>query len=552
MALEEAFSADYVIQDDARQHVFWMQRFLDPELFPNDIAADFFQSIAPWGYTTFYKLFATVGIDPIFLSKILPLGLGVAIAGYFFGISMQILPVPAAGFIATMLFEQNIWKADNIISATPRAFGRCLLIVFLYYLLRYTSQRLEKTTLGASYRPAFACLVTLAIIGQFYPHYALIGAGLIGLQLFRWQKGSLRLAQKPQDYWFGGIGLTVAVLVMLPYALKISNFGPTISVAQARLLPEFWDEGRLNFFHENLWHFYMGGTRSGLFPESLLTPTTLGFGILLPFLLIFSRTFPLAKHLSANIALLPQMLLTSTGLFLAAHAVLFKLHRPSAYTSYTVKIAIALAAGIAIALLLDNILRWARQPSLPRQSLALAAVGIFGAATVLFPATWGDFPKTNYIVGRYPSLYEFLAEQPKDSLVASLSAEANNLPTFAQRSVLVSWELSFPYQVGYDAIMRPRVMDLIRAQYSQDLDKVRNFINEYGVDFLLVDAAAFTSDYLRENSWFKQWKTLAQEIGQTLEAGTTPALAPLLERCRIVESKDVFLLASECIVTHRD
>lgn len=114
--------------------------------------------------------------------------------------------------------------------------------------------------------------------------------------------------------------------------------------------------------------------------------------------------------------------------------------------------------------MLDSILRWAKQPSLPRQSLALAAVGIFGAATVLFPTTWGDFPKTNYIVGYHPSLYEFLAEQPKDILVASLSDEANNLPTFAQRSILVSWEHSFPYQVGYDEIIRPRVMDLIRAQ----------------------------------------------------------------------------------------
>jgi hypothetical protein len=466
---------------------------------------------------------------------------------------MQILPVPAAGFIATVLFEQNIWKSDNVISATPRAFGRCLLIVFLYYFVRYTSQRLEKTALGASYRPALACLAVLVFIGQFYPQYGLICAGLFGLQLFRWQKGSLRLSKNPRDYWFCGIGLAVAVLVMLPYALKISDFGPTIAAAQARLSPEFGDEGRFKFFHEDLWYFYMGGSRSGLFAESLLTPTTLGLGLLLPFLAIFSRRFPLAKHLSANIVLLPQLLLTSVGLFVAAHALLFKLHRPSVYTSYTFKIAIALAAGIAIALLLDNILRWAKQPgklSLPRQSLALASVGIFGAATVLFPATWGNFPKTNYIFGRHPSLYEFLAEQPKDILIASLSEEADNLPTFARRSVLVSWEHSFPYQVGYYEIIRQRTIDLIRAQYSQDLDEVRNFINEYGVDFLLFDSGAFTSDYFSENDWFQQWEALAQETRQTLDAGTTPALAPLLERCAVVKSEDIFLLVSECIVTH--
>ncbi|MEB3885120.1 hypothetical protein [Lyngbya sp. CCY1209] len=47
LAIAEAFSQDYVIQDDARQHVFWMRRFLDPDLFPNDAIADYFQSVAP-------------------------------------------------------------------------------------------------------------------------------------------------------------------------------------------------------------------------------------------------------------------------------------------------------------------------------------------------------------------------------------------------------------------------------------------------------------------------------------------------------------------------
>ena len=31
--LQTAFSGDWIVQDDARQHVFWMARYLDPELF---------------------------------------------------------------------------------------------------------------------------------------------------------------------------------------------------------------------------------------------------------------------------------------------------------------------------------------------------------------------------------------------------------------------------------------------------------------------------------------------------------------------------------------
>ena len=40
LALKQAFSAEYDVQDDARQHVFWMRRFLDTDLFPKDFKAD--------------------------------------------------------------------------------------------------------------------------------------------------------------------------------------------------------------------------------------------------------------------------------------------------------------------------------------------------------------------------------------------------------------------------------------------------------------------------------------------------------------------------------
>ncbi len=62
LALREAFSHAYIVQDDARQHVFWMQRFIDGELFPHDLIADYFQSVAPVGYTTLYRIAAAVGI----------------------------------------------------------------------------------------------------------------------------------------------------------------------------------------------------------------------------------------------------------------------------------------------------------------------------------------------------------------------------------------------------------------------------------------------------------------------------------------------------------
>jgi len=37
------------VPDDARQFMFWMQRWFDPALFQHDVIADYFESVAPVG-----------------------------------------------------------------------------------------------------------------------------------------------------------------------------------------------------------------------------------------------------------------------------------------------------------------------------------------------------------------------------------------------------------------------------------------------------------------------------------------------------------------------
>jgi len=68
--------------------------------------------------------------------------------------------------------------------------------------------------------------------------------------------------------------------------------------------------------------------------------------------------------------------------------------------------------------------------------------------TVLYPNLFWQkyFPGTSgYIVGGEPLLYQFLRRQPNDIRIASLTEEANNLPTFAGRSVLVAKTYADPY-----------------------------------------------------------------------------------------------------------
>lgn len=530
----EAFSSEYVVQDDARQHVFWMLRFLDAELFPQDLIANYFQSVAPPGYTAFYQAFAAVGINPLLLNKLLPSVLGLITTGYCFGICLQLFPVPAAGFTVTLLLNQILWIKDDLVSATPRAFAYPLFSAVLYYLLR-------RSLLGMA--------VAIALLGLFYPHYVLVSVGILILRLWSWDGRR----SKQSDYLMCATGIGVALLVLLPYALKSSEFGPAITATEARQLPEFLPKGRTQFFHENPWTFWLNGQRSGVLPRTLFTPVTLCAGLLLPVLQRFPSQFPLVRRVTSEITLLAQMALASLVMFFAAHALLFKLHVPSRYTGQSLRMIMSLAAGIAFIVMLDAVLQWAGKRASPRlqmrrQFLAVGAIVLVGATLVFYPSFIKGFPLAKYEVGEVPALYEFFQKQPKDTLIASLAEEANNLPAFSRRSIFVGREYAIPYQVGYYHQFRQRTLELIRVQYSQDLAQVQDFIQKYGVDFWLLDRTAFTHEYIANNAWVRQYQPAATEVLEKLDRGITPALSKMMKRCSVFETEDLVVLQAKCTV----
>lgn len=530
LGLQVAFSSEYVVQDDARQHVFWMQRFLDPELFPNDWIANYFQTVAPSGYTTLYRLIAVLGIHPLVFNKLLPMVLGLITTGYCFSISLQLLPVPATGFIASLILNQTLWMDDDLISGTPRAFVYPLLLAFLYYLLR---------------RSLLPCLIAVALQGLFYPQTVFLSSGLLIVRLLSWEKGRVKLSSNLKDYRFSAAGLGVAFFILLPYALTSSQFEPIISATQAKTLPEFLPGGRAGFFNDNLWDFWIEKERSGLLPRRDRTPIILWIGLGLPLLLRYPRWLPLVKAIKKEIVILAQLMIVSVCLFLTAHAVLFKLHLPSRYMKYSLRIVLAISAAIALTLLLDAIFQLCHQPT--RQVFALAITFFIGLFLIVYPSFLADFPKTNYTIGKASTLYQFFSQTPKDSLIASLSAEANNLPTFSARSVLVSEEYGIPYHRGYYRQFRQRAIDLINAQYSLNLAEVDNFIQKYGIDFLLLDRDAFKPNYIAKNSWINQFQPPAKKAQTDLKKRVKPALAKLIKPCSVFKTNQFIVLGADCI-----
>ena len=526
-ALAQAFSSPYVLQDDWRHHVFWMARFADPDLFPHDLVANYFQSIAPIGYTTLYKTLARAGVDPFLFAKLLPMALGLITTAFCFGASLRILRVPAAAFLASLLLNQSLWLRNGLVSATPRAFIAPLFVAFLYFCL---SRKLLLTA------------ASIALMGLFFPSTMFIALGVVLLGIFRIEERRLRLSRERSDYVVAVASLAVAAAVLLPYAFKSSTFGPVVTANEAQVMPEFLPGGRMVVFRQNFRGRWITGNHTGMFASGVFAPFTICFGLLLPVVMLLPKRFPLAARIS-RIEIFPRIILASLVIFIAANVLLFRLYLPSRFTTNSFRFVLAMAGGITAVALLDGLLR-----ALGSRVARIAAAVVF-AALVALPLATGPIVDTRYKTGTNPGLYEYLAGQPKDILIASLADETNNLPIFAKRSVLFSRETALPFHKGYYSQIRERVGDLINAQYSADLEQLASFIRKYRVDYLLVDGDAFAPEYVSSDKWVMQYQPAAKDAVTKLKQGVRPALSQLIESCKVYETENMVLISAECVTS---
>lgn len=516
-----AFDSPHTVQDDARQHVFWLQSLNDPVLFHNDLIADYFSSVVPNGYRFLYWLANIIGIEPFLFNKILPLFLGIATSIFTFLVTLEIFPVPLAGFVSSLLLNQNLWMLDDLVSGTPRAFFYVLFLGFIYFLLR---QNLLK------------CCLFIALQGLFYPQVLLISSAILGINL---------VAQKQKKYFYI-TGLIIAIAVIAIYKLQTADSHEVISLELAKQLPEFKSGGRSTFFLDDFWSFWLVGQRSGLFPREWQYVLLCSFGLLLPKILKYPKVFPLVKYIQPKINIIKQILIASLILFCLSHLLLFKLHLPSRYTQHTWRIVIALIDGITLAIVINKI----SQHQKKLRSLIIIVV----LAGLLYPTyAVQSYPhRLGYVTGESPKLYQFLQQQPKDILIASLSSEADFIPSLAQRSVLVAEEYSIPYHWDYYQQMRQRAKDLIKAQYSSSQQEINRFIKKYKVDLWLVDKNAFNIDYLRNNSWLNQFQPETNKAIVSLQEHNKLLIKSKGDRCSIFKTLDFNLLNAQCLMTNND
>jgi hypothetical protein len=530
------FSSESLIPDDLVQYVFWMAAFRDPELFREDLIAEYYRAVVPPAYTAMYWTLSWL-VEPLLATKLLPLLLALSTALFTFLLVRRLHPAPAAAFLSAVLLSWFEWRMGDLATATPRSFTTALLVAQLW-------------TLVTGRLVASVCLVALAAL--IYPSAALIGVALLGFRLVRLR--GWRPALEPKLLAWAPFVLAVVLSggLLLHTQNASSRFGPLVSVDQAREMREFGPLGIIPTFYPEPYRYWISGQNTGAFPIPVkdplldgvyLTTEYLAVAALLPVLLLFRRRLTVVRQLSPQAIILLQLLAASYSLFLLAHMLLFHLYHPNRYVVWSQSIVLSIAAGLALGMLIQMI---AEAVNAARSSLISGLVGfLLGVGLALHPGLSGGFRRDPS-----PAVTNYLRGQPKDVLVAGPPSLTDFIPVFAERRVLVGREIALPYHLGYYDEIRSRSEDLIEAYYAQSLDEVTDFTDRYGVDFLLVHRDAF--DRLRfERAWYRNWEPFTSRIWRQLQRPRSFALLHAVPRCAVFDDGTVAIVATTCLRDER-
>lgn len=485
-------SSPRVIDDDARQHVYWTYTFQDAALFRGDLLTDFASSpqVAPPGYQALYYVGARL-MDPLLFSQVLSLLLLGMCVWLLYRVGGEMGARRGGTFAACLLLVYVLYSSSG---GLPKSFAFPLLLGAVYLVCRGSCAGVA----------GLLCVQSL-----LYPPILLNTLALAAVSWWRvWRRGTDRRLWWHLVVLGVGVGLAGGVLVWVYTLWPKAAWGSLVTPDEARAMPEFWPQGRTAFYADT-WLQMVLNDRWGI-----------GGARLAGFVGLIVAMYVLGKRASFVVPEVARDLIwTSLGLFVLAHLLLFKLHLPSRYVLYTLPTAalLVIAANYeATRAALD-----ARWPSLCGFLRGLAARRGLGWTLLGLAALGFVYVQNRYVVAIDPlavkvdstamQLYHYLQTLPKDVLIAGHPLELDNVPLFARRKVLANQELSLPYYRGYYAEVRRRLHDSLAAYYADDAQEIRRFVHRYGVDFILVNRRHFTPEFLSGAVYYEPFNSVVKQ-----------------------------------------
>jgi hypothetical protein len=487
LAHRHALLSPFVINDDVRQQLFWMARWLDPGLYPPDLLNAYAAAYVPDGVKALYFLAAKgVGLGPILFSKLLTGALFVALA-----VVMRSIGATLGGRRLGWICAAMVWVLPfflkNISGGLSRSFAPPLLALFILAWLR---------------RNAGLMAATLLVEALCIPYMAVACAGCACLDA-----AVSRLCRRqgpafPARPWHLVVIALAAVLVWrFTQAMTTAGFGPLAMGRKLLDRPELTAAGRLDlfplpnpFFDLVYWPF----EGIGLFLDIGLFSGIASLAALLPLLIRGARRAPWAQ-LAPKIRPLAFLLAGSLVLYLAARVLALALFVPDRYIMYTINLLYALGLAICLDAALDSLLE-RKEAGLV---LLLLAVGLGG---------WRLTDASLYDYRGDAPLYAAVASLPKDALLAGNPELLDNVLTFGRRNVLASFELAHPWSLGYWHRLVPRLTDQIEAYYAKDARTVVAVAKAHGITHFVVRDSDFAPKVTSGHPLFAPFDARIREL----------------------------------------
>ncbi len=523
----------YVVNNDSQQHGFWMHSLQDPELFQEDLLARYSRGYQPSGYRMLFHALAQV-THPVAATRYLPLLLFVASAVLLY-LLMTSFSGRFEGLLAVALFLVSPFFLQKMAGAHPRAFATPFVLLTLLFLVR---------------RRPYALAGLLVVVSLFYPMMFVLCAATAVLSLLRFEGWRPGLELRPR-FW---APLLVALLVgggglALRY-LKPSDpsMGPLVSRVEMEASPEFYAGGRGRHLPlKGLVRTTEQVVRQGLLNSWVLVDDDpiqklpqlqfygmLGLSLLAAVAALRRRgfvPFPLAA-----------LALCSLALFLSAEVLLLRLFFPRRYVMYSIPLLLIIAVALGMGILIRRL----PGPTARRLVQAIALAGVLAHAPGMASAGLDDY-------SAHAELYRWAEGLPKKTLIAGHPEVLEGIPLFAARRVLATEETSNPYFVGYWRRMEERLYSLFDAYYGEDLETLRNLVERYEIDYLVVDETTFEPEFFarpRRGAYFQPFGAYIDELTAD---GHEFALLQLAKRDRVFESTDghVWAVAVAEVFRHR-
>jgi hypothetical protein len=484
----------YAINDDVRQQVYWMQRFLDPELYPKDLLNEYARAYVPSGVESLYRAAAffagadwghapaaasgTSFLNPVRFSNILTGLLFLAQCLLLFVIGRTLGGRSHAWALASMGWLMPFFL-DNISGGLARAFASPLLAWFVLACLK--SSRADEH---------LSRLAQAVCIPYIFLPCAAAGFGEKLLASFRNRK---------KDKSFSLLGLLAVWVVPLGAAYHNASkpqdggFGPLVWLSETAGRPEFGPDGRLDLVplpNPFLDLVYFPFERIGLFLEFGLISGIITLAVLAPIVWYGGRAIDW-RALCAKLRPLVWTGAAFLAFYIAARLFAFKLFVPDRYVQYPLNLLYAILLSACLA------------SAVKRAGLGRAAcVGL-----IVMAAGLGALRLKNVALYDYSAdapLYAAVeAATPKNAMLAGHPELMDNVMTFSRRNAHATFELAHPWSRGYWEQLRPRLDAFFETYYATDKARVARFARQTSVDFLLVDESHFTPEFIAKRPFFE-------------------------------------------------